>query len=119
MDPSCGNPENGINANTMICFRMLVGERGFEPPTPWSRTRLYPVFLCYQLVILLLWCPTIWTMPVWLGMCQVFSLSGSGQFKLHLPFIQLSYGRVIPNDVLNWLQSWVSTFLGSRRKIPV
>jgi integrase len=39
MDPSCGNPENGINTNTMICFRKLVGERGFEPPTPWSRTR--------------------------------------------------------------------------------
>ena len=39
MDPSCENPGNGINANTMICFRMLVGERGFEPPTPWSRTR--------------------------------------------------------------------------------
>jgi hypothetical protein len=22
-----------------ICLRRLVGERGFEPPTPWSRTR--------------------------------------------------------------------------------
>jgi hypothetical protein len=21
------------------CLRRLVGERGFEPPTPWSRTR--------------------------------------------------------------------------------
>jgi hypothetical protein len=21
------------------CLRILVGERGFEPPTPWSRTR--------------------------------------------------------------------------------
>ena len=39
MDPSCENPGNGINANTMICFRMMVGERGFERPTPWSRNR--------------------------------------------------------------------------------
>jgi hypothetical protein len=22
-----------------ICLKRLVGERGFEPPTPWSRTR--------------------------------------------------------------------------------
>jgi hypothetical protein len=22
-----------------ICLKGLVGERGFEPPTPWSRTR--------------------------------------------------------------------------------
>jgi hypothetical protein len=22
-----------------ICLKVLVGERGFEPPTPWSRTR--------------------------------------------------------------------------------
>jgi len=21
------------------CLKILVGERGFEPPTPWSRTR--------------------------------------------------------------------------------
>ncbi len=22
-----------------MCLKILVGERGFEPPTPWSRTR--------------------------------------------------------------------------------
>jgi len=22
-----------------MCLKRLVGERGFEPPTPWSRTR--------------------------------------------------------------------------------
>jgi len=22
-----------------MCSKKLVGERGFEPPTPWSRTR--------------------------------------------------------------------------------
>jgi len=54
MDPSCGNPGNGINANTMICFRMLVGERGFEPPTPWSRKRDSGVVL--NVFNLLQWC---------------------------------------------------------------
>jgi hypothetical protein len=29
-----GNPEV-----LLICLKRLVGERGFEPPTPWSRTR--------------------------------------------------------------------------------
>jgi hypothetical protein len=23
----------------LMCLKKLVGERGFEPPTPWSRTR--------------------------------------------------------------------------------
>ena len=23
----------------LMCLKRLVGERGFEPPTPWSRTR--------------------------------------------------------------------------------
>jgi len=33
------NREIGFGANSMICLGSLVGERGFEPPTPWSRTR--------------------------------------------------------------------------------
>jgi hypothetical protein len=32
-----------------ICLKQLVGERGFEPPTPWSRTgRLR--FLRFQII---------------------------------------------------------------------
>jgi hypothetical protein len=26
-----------------MCLKRLVGERGFEPPTPWSRTRFQPL----------------------------------------------------------------------------
>ena len=26
-----------------MCLKRLVGERGFEPPTPWSRTRFRPL----------------------------------------------------------------------------
>ena len=29
-----GEPEGGL-----ISLKIMVGERGFEPPTPWSRTR--------------------------------------------------------------------------------
>jgi hypothetical protein len=29
-----GNPEVAF-----MCLKRMVGERGFEPPTPWSRTR--------------------------------------------------------------------------------
>jgi hypothetical protein len=29
-----GNPELAL-----MCLKRMVGERGFEPPTPWSRTR--------------------------------------------------------------------------------
>jgi hypothetical protein len=29
-----GNPEMRFK-----CLKIMVGERGFEPPTPWSRTR--------------------------------------------------------------------------------
>jgi hypothetical protein len=31
-----GKPEVAFN-----CLKRLVGERGFEPPTPWSRTRFH------------------------------------------------------------------------------
>jgi hypothetical protein len=33
--PPCTNPQT----KNMRGLRVLVGERGFEPPTPWSRTR--------------------------------------------------------------------------------
>ena len=39
MDPSSGLAENGFFANELILRDLMVGERGFEPPTPWSRTR--------------------------------------------------------------------------------
>ena len=37
-----------------MCLKRLVGERGFEPPTPWSRTRFRPLLKfvesrCFQL----------------------------------------------------------------------
>ena len=46
VDP-CGfhRPQNrlqsvfGGSEKARICLKRLVGERGFEPPTPWSRTR--------------------------------------------------------------------------------
>ena len=38
-----------------MCLKILVGERGFEPPTPWSRTRFKLLlklveFYCLQLI---------------------------------------------------------------------
>jgi hypothetical protein len=39
MDPSSGLAGEGIFANQLILLDLMVGERGFEPPTPWSRTR--------------------------------------------------------------------------------
>ncbi len=37
------------------CLKELVGERGFEPPTPWSRTRFQDLlksieFYCFQVI---------------------------------------------------------------------
>jgi len=45
-----GNPEARFK-----CFKRLVGERGFEPPTPWSRTRSRGFlkslgFACFQVI---------------------------------------------------------------------
>jgi len=45
-------PTVGIFQEKLVCklLKRLVGERGFEPPTPWSRTRfqalLKPVEIC-------------------------------------------------------------------------
>src|SRR5580700_3461435 len=33
------NDVDGKPEVTFMCLKRLVGERGFEPPTPWSRTR--------------------------------------------------------------------------------
>ena len=38
MDPSSGSVQNWQFANLLILWGLMVGERGFEPPTPWSRT---------------------------------------------------------------------------------
>jgi hypothetical protein len=45
-----GNPEARFK-----CLKELVGERGFEPPTPWSRTRFRDLlksveFPCFQVI---------------------------------------------------------------------
>jgi len=45
-----GNPEVRFK-----CLKKLVGERGFEPPTPWSRTGFQSLlksvgFFCFQVV---------------------------------------------------------------------
>jgi hypothetical protein len=39
VDPNCRNRKNGKLANSMMGLGKLVGERGFEPPTPWSRNK--------------------------------------------------------------------------------
>jgi len=38
-----------------MCLKRLVGERGFEPPTPWSRTSFRHLlksveFSCFQVI---------------------------------------------------------------------
>jgi len=38
MDPSSGVAGYGKFASELILRDLMVGERGFEPPTPWSRT---------------------------------------------------------------------------------
>jgi hypothetical protein len=45
-----GKPEERFNS-----LKKLVRERGFEPPTPWSRTRFHGLlksvgFSCFQVV---------------------------------------------------------------------
>ena len=40
---------------SFMCLKILVGERGFEPPTPWSRTRFHCLlkfveFCCFQVI---------------------------------------------------------------------
>jgi len=37
VDSSCRICKNRKLANSMMGLKELVGERGFEPPTPWSR----------------------------------------------------------------------------------
>jgi hypothetical protein len=39
MDPTSGMAGNEEYRNQLIWRDLMVGERGFEPPTPWSRTR--------------------------------------------------------------------------------
>jgi len=41
----------------LMYLKRLVGERGFEPPTPWSRTRFHYLlklveFCCCQLILI-------------------------------------------------------------------
>ncbi len=47
-----GKPETQFK-----CLKRMVGERGFEPPTPWSRTRfrrlLNSIELCRSQVIVI------------------------------------------------------------------
>jgi hypothetical protein len=37
-----------------ICLKILVGERGFEPPTPWSRTRFEQLLNAVEIEVLYL-----------------------------------------------------------------
>jgi hypothetical protein len=39
MDPSSDTTWNLRFCNELISLDLLAGEKGFEPPTPWSRTR--------------------------------------------------------------------------------
>jgi hypothetical protein len=38
--PKFRTGQNWQNANFLIMRDLMVGERGFEPPTPWSRTTI-------------------------------------------------------------------------------
>src|SRR5271156_5828898 len=72
------------------CLKRLVGERGFEPPTPWSRTRFKLLlklveFYCLQL---------IGAEP--LAVCSLQSVEARWIWMLSQPQNRLQLDRVNP-----------------------